>query len=98
MLPIGPMFPPVKVGAQISESVMWSSGIKSDSGKRSCQGEGIIALSTRIDSLFLMNYAVTCYCIGVISGTRVLSLCMISYLGCTLMCWLSVYNFDMLYI
>ena len=96
------MFPPVKVGAQISESVMWSSGIKSDSGKRSCQGDGIIALSTRIDSLFLTNYAVKSCCIGLICGTRVLicvlSLCVIWYLGCTLVCWLSVYNFDMLYI
>ena len=96
------MFPLVKLGARISESVKWSSGIKSDSGKRSYQGDGILALSTRIDSLFLMNYAVKSCCIGLISGTRVLicvlSLCVIWYLGCTLMCWLSVYNFDMLYI
>ena len=96
------MFPLVKLGTRISESVKWSSGIKSDSDKRSYQGDGILALSTRMDSLFLMNYAVKSCCIGVVSGTRVLicvlSLCVIWYLGCTFMCWLSVYNFDMLYI
>ena len=75
------MFPLVKLGARISESLKWSSGIKSDSGKRSYQGDGILALSTRIDSLFLMNYGVKSCCISVITGTRVLicvlSLCVI---------------------
>ena len=73
----GPMFPIVKIGARISESVKWSSGIKSDSGKRSCQGDGILLLCSRIDSLFLMNYGVKSCCIGVISGTRVL-ICVLS--------------------
>ena len=81
MLPIGPMFPLVKLVSRIGESVKWSGGIKSDSGKRSYQGDGILALSTRIDSLFLMIYALKSCCMGVISGTRVLiyvlSLCMI---------------------
>ena len=58
VLPIGPMFPLVKFVARICESVKWTGGIKSDSGKRSYQGDGILALSTRIDALFLMNYAV----------------------------------------
>ena len=102
MLPIGPMFPLVKLGARISESVKWSRGIKSDSGRRSYQGDGIPPLSTRIDSLFLKNYGVKSCCISVISGTIVficvLSLCVAWYSGCTLMCWFSVYNFDILYI